>query len=399
MYAFRKPITAATFDGLLLWGINYKVVIVITQVMGYLTAKFLGIKVIAELSHQNRGKLLLGFIGMAWLSLWLFGLIPPPYNFPCMFINGLALGFVWGVVFSYIEGRNTTDILATFLTISFIFSSGVIKSIGLWLTTKWGISDFWMPFWVGALFALPICGSIMMLEKIPPPTADDIAQRVERVQLNADERKKLLRSFSTGLFAMILLNVLLTIGRDIKDNFLLEIWASFGLETPTYIFAKMESWVSLIILCLLACVVLVKNHKNAFLFLHIIIAFGLIITIVFTYLYTMGHINTFVWMIMHGVGLYLSYITFQSLYFERFIAAFRLHANVGFLMYTADFLGYLGSCMVLLAKEIGILAVTWDSFFIGLTYGVTFLGLIGTASAYVYFQQKIKSVYHAHTHI
>ncbi len=85
MYAFRKPLSAATFDGQVLWGISYKVILVITQVLGYLTAKFIGIKVIAELSKEKRFWLLIGLIATAELALVLFALTPYPYGFVWIF--------------------------------------------------------------------------------------------------------------------------------------------------------------------------------------------------------------------------------------------------------------------------------------------------------------------------
>ncbi len=35
MYAFRKPFSAGTFDGLFLWGIDYKILLIISQLIGY----------------------------------------------------------------------------------------------------------------------------------------------------------------------------------------------------------------------------------------------------------------------------------------------------------------------------------------------------------------------------
>jgi len=68
MYAYRKPISAATYDNLKLWGYSYKVIIVVTQVLGYLLSKFIGIKLISELNPKNRVFMLLGLIGISLLS-------------------------------------------------------------------------------------------------------------------------------------------------------------------------------------------------------------------------------------------------------------------------------------------------------------------------------------------
>ena len=105
VYALRKPFTAATFDGLSIWGMDYKVVVTITQILGYLLAKFIGIKLISELKGQHRLKFILGAIVLAELALVGFAILPSPGNIFAMFFNGLALGCMWGVIFSFIEGR------------------------------------------------------------------------------------------------------------------------------------------------------------------------------------------------------------------------------------------------------------------------------------------------------
>lgn len=110
MYGFRKPFTVASFEGLSYFGIDYKVLIIIAQVMGYFISKFLGIKFISELKPEKRIFYLFIFIAVAELALLGFAVIPAPYNILCMFINGIPLGMIWGIVFSYIEGRKTTEI-------------------------------------------------------------------------------------------------------------------------------------------------------------------------------------------------------------------------------------------------------------------------------------------------
>ena len=40
MYAFRKPFSAGTFDGLSIWGIDYKILLIISQLVGYTLSKY-----------------------------------------------------------------------------------------------------------------------------------------------------------------------------------------------------------------------------------------------------------------------------------------------------------------------------------------------------------------------
>ena len=141
VYALRKPYTAAGFDGLEAFGMDYKVVVTIAQILGYVLSKFIGIKLISELKRENRMKFILISIILAEASLILFGLLPAPYNTGAMFLNGLSLGCMWGIIFSFIEGRRMTDILASLLGVSMVISSGTAKSAGLYVMEHQRILD------------------------------------------------------------------------------------------------------------------------------------------------------------------------------------------------------------------------------------------------------------------
>src|SRR5687767_11493405 len=146
IYAFRKTFTAATFDDIVYWGINYKVWLVTFQVVGYAMAKFFGIKFIAELqAHKRTGGILL-MVSIAALAWLLFAIVPAPYNIIFLFMNGFPLGLVWGMVFGYLEGRRMTEVLGASLSVSFIFSAGLCRSVGSYLIRDWGVSETWMPF-------------------------------------------------------------------------------------------------------------------------------------------------------------------------------------------------------------------------------------------------------------
>lgn len=129
VYALRKPFTAATFDGMDFFGMDYKVATTIMQIFGYLISKFFAIKIVSELKREDRLKFMVCSVALAELALVFFGLLPQPFNVFALFFNGLALGCMWGVIFSFIEGRKVTDILASLLGVSMAVSSGMAKYI------------------------------------------------------------------------------------------------------------------------------------------------------------------------------------------------------------------------------------------------------------------------------
>ncbi|MGV3594379.1 MAG: DUF5690 family protein [Sediminibacterium sp.] len=391
IFGFRKSFTVCTFDGMTVGTLSYKTVLVLSQMMGYLMAKFYGIKFISELNRFGRNKIILLLVGIAWLAWLCFALIPAPYNIIFLFINGFPLGMLWGVVFSYVEGRRSTDFIGAALAVSFIFSSGFVKSVGGWLI-QLGVTEFWVPFCTGLVFALPLLLFIYLMERIPAPDAEDEAARMNRTPMSAEQRKAFVRSFLPGIIACIFIYGFATIFRDIRDNFSADMWKEMGYLNQPAIFSKTETPITLVILALIGSMVIIKNSFKALMIAHLFIAIGFIIAGVSTYLFTQGMVAPIWWMTLVGLGLYMVYIPFNSVFFERMIAAFRFTGNVGFLIYLADSFGYLGSVSVLLSKEIFKVQLNWVQFFSNSVMILSVVGVAITVYAGWYFYQKKKAI-------
>ena len=80
----------------------------------------------------------------------------------------------------------------------------------------------------------------------------------------------------------------------------------------------------------------------------------------------------------------------NSILFERFIAAFGIAGNVGFLIYLADSFGYLGSVAVLLSKTVFRLDLSWLNFYTTLVMITGVTGLVATLLSLGYFNRKSK---------
>ncbi|HXL56369.1 MAG TPA: DUF5690 family protein, partial [Chitinophagaceae bacterium] len=350
MYAFRKPFTATGFQGMSFLHIDYKVWLVTAQVIGYMLSKFYGIKFISAMRGEKRAITIVKLILLAWLSLLLFAITPAPYNIFFLLLNGFPLGMVWGLVFSFLEGRRSTEFMGAVLCISFIFSSGVVKSVGKSIVLNWHITEMWMPFFAGGLFVLPMLLFTWLLNHVPSPTEKDIQLRSIRKPMSGTERKEFVAMFLPGIIIIVTTYVLLTILRDFRDNFANELYTELGYGNNASIFTTTEIPVSLIVLLCMSLLVLVKNNFRAFMINHYMVIGGYVLALVSTLLFIAHYINPVVWMIMIGTGLYLSYVPFNALYFERMIATYKAKSNIGFIMYIADAFGYAGSVLILFIK-------------------------------------------------
>jgi len=376
MYAFRKPFTVATFEGYgsLAWlpELDYKIVLIIAQVLGYTTSKFLGIKIISEMTAGKRALFLAGAILFAHAALALFAVLPPQWAWIALFLNGLPLGLVWGLTFGFLEGRRSSEALGAGLSASYIVASGAVKSVGKWVLT-WQIggqpvSEAWMPFITGLLFLPIFLGAVWMLKMLPKPNAADIAARMERVPMDAEARKSFFWSNAVGLTALTALYVLLTAYRDFRDNFARELWDALGYGDAPEVFALSEIPIAVAVLGALAALMLIKDNRKALLWVHGLMLVGTAGIGISTLLWQMGLLDPAAWMVLVGLGLYIAYVPYGCVLFDRLIAALGVVGTAGFLIYLTDAFGYLGSVALMLYRDLGEPDLSWLEFFTGFSY-------------------------------
>jgi len=391
MYAFRKPFAAATYIDVAGWSValDYKTALLIAQVLGYALSKMIGIRIIAEIGRRGRAVAIVGLIGFSWLALILFALLPAPWNVACLFLNGLPLGMIWGLVFSYLEGRRTSEVMGALLCASFILSSGVVKSVAVLLLHA-GVSEAWMPAATGALFVPLLLLSVWTLEMLPPPNSRDEAERTIRTPMLRADRAAFLRDHGMAMVLLVLGYVLLTALRDFRDNFAAEIWIALGHGGEAAVFSNSEIPVAVIALAALGSLMLVRDNLRALLAMHGIIVAGALLLGLSTLAFQAHWLTPLNWMILTGAGLYLAYTPFNAVLFDRMIAAIGKAGNAGFLIYIADASGYAGSVALLLYRSLAAPAMDWLGFYILCAYATAVIvGLLTICSA-LYFVQRAR---------
>ncbi len=386
MYAFRKPFAAATYADVAGWHfpIDYKTMLLIAQVFGYALSKLIGVRVIAEFGRTGRATMILALIGLSWVALVLFALVPPPWTIGCLFLNGLPLGMIWGLVFSYVEGRRVSELLGAMLCASFIVSSGVVKSVAT-LMLQAGVSERWMPATTGLCFVPLLLISLWWLERMPPPDARDIAERTERVPMHRAERAAFLRAHGLPMLLLVAGYVLLTAIRDFRDNFAPELWRAMGLGGEASVFSESELPVGAITLAALGALMLVRDNVRALLAMHAAIILGAALLGLATLAFQARLLAPLPYMILTGAGLYLAYTPFNAMLFDRMIAAIGKAGNAGFLIYVADASGYAGSVALLLYRSLAAPRINWLTFYLAIAYATAIaVGLLTLLSAFAF---------------
>lgn len=361
VYALRKPFTAATFDGLEFLGMDYKTATSIVQIAGYVLSKLLGIKLVSELQRRHRLPFLIGSVAMAELSLLAFGLVPVPWNIVALFFNGLSLGCMWGVIFSYLEGRRLSGVLASVMGMSIACSSALAKSAGLYLIRDLGVDPFWMPAVIGGVAFVLLVVLAFALNALPDPSAEDRAACAERVPMDGRQRRQIFLRFVPLLTMLFTANLFVTVIRDIKEDFLVNIVDTSQLSA--WAFSGVDAVVTAIILLLFLAVSLIRSHLNVLCTLLVLVLVSMFALVYVAWNYDWLALSPLAWLFVQSLGVFTAFLSFQTLFFERFVACYHIRGNVGFFIVTIDFIGYVGTVGVLVFKELFAGELDWLAFY------------------------------------
>jgi MFS family permease len=410
MFAFRKPFAAASYDRIASEGssLGLKSALVIGQVVGYGLAKWIGVKFISETSRSRRAPLLVLMIVAAEAALALFAVVPDSWRPLAMFLNGLPLGMVWGLVVWYLEGRRASEVLLAGLSCSFIIASGAVKDVGravlagdslpllgVTLPNPIGrpVDEFWMPFAVGALFLLPFVVAVWLLDQLPEPTAADVASRSLREPMDRRQRLEFLYRFFPGLLLLLATYFFVTAFRDYRDNFMVEIFGEldYQYEQNKSIVTRSELWVGLGVAAALAMIYFVRDNRRGLTAVFAVMTCGVLLLGGATWLHAEGRISGFWWMTLIGLGSYLAYVPYGSVLFERLIASTRVAGTAVFAIYVADSLGYVGTVSMLLYKDFGASGSSRLEFLQAFAYALSLAGAAGLLLAAIYFRRVTRT--------
>jgi MFS family permease len=369
--------------------VDYKIWLITAQVLGYALSKGIGVKVVSEMKPAQRPLYILLLIGVAELALLGFALIPAPYNILMLFLNGLPLGMVYGTVIGFLEGRRQTEVLVAALTASFIFASGLVKTVAL-LLMQMGLTAYWTPFFTGLLFVIPLALSVWALARLPAPTREDQEARTERRPMGREDRQRFIQTFSVGLVLLIISYVLLSAFRDFRDNFAPEILEGMASGNPA-LFTQTETAIAVIILVMMAGIRWVTDNFRAFTYINLLMLAGAITVGASTFLYQAGTLGIGPWFMLTGLGMYMGYVPCNGIYFERLVASFKYVSTVGFIVTLADWYGYLGSVAVLLYKNFGQGGISFHTFYLYGCYVLSAGYAVLTVASYLYFRRTFLS--------
>ncbi|HZO15458.1 MAG TPA: DUF5690 family protein, partial [Polyangiaceae bacterium] len=135
----------------------------------------------------------------------------------------------------------------------------------------------------------------------------------------------------------------------------------------------------------------IKNNRSALLAIHGALLLGSLLVGVSTVMFELGVIGPAAWMVLVGIGLYIGYVPYNCVLFDRLIPAVGHVGTAGFLIYVTDAFGYLGSVVLLLYKNFGEPQLSWLTFFKSFSHATAWLGALLFVVSTIYFAWRTRA--------
>ncbi|TMP97195.1 MAG: hypothetical protein E6L09_13680 [Verrucomicrobia bacterium] len=247
-----------------------------------------------------------------------------------------------------------------------------------------------MPAVTGLHFLPVFLLAVWMLNRLPRPSESDVAARSERKTMSAADRLAFVRQFTLGIVLLCVSYFFLTAYRDFRDNYQVEIFDGLGYPYAKNktIISTTETIVAFGVMIALASLTFIKDNRRGLLGAFLIMIGGLLTLGLSTLLLDAGVINGFWWMTLTGLGIYLAYVPFGSVLFDRLIASTRVAGTAVFAIYVADAIGYTGSVGVQLFKDLSHSEMSRLGFFKGFSHFMCVVGVTCTITSCIYFMRR-----------
>ena len=164
-------------------------------------------------------------------------------------------------------------------------------------------------------------------------------------------------------------------------------------DTPG-VFTRTEFSVAIGVVLALAVLNVFRDHRHGLVAVYVVMTIGLILMAGATLMLDAGLLRgrELWWMVLVGLGSYLAYVPFGTALFERLVASTHFRGNAVFAIYVADSVGYAGSIVLQVYKDLFQSDINRFEFFHAFTYALSLLGVGLLVASCIYFLPKTHRV-------
>ena len=342
-------------------GLGHKDALALASLIGYAVGKGVTAPLVGSLPRARRLHALLACAVAAQLCNLLFAVGSRWLQLVCIALNGLVLAATFCILYSYIEGRMRSEVLAAALSTAAISGGGAARWLGSALLSA-GVGQDAMPAVAGALALLPLLPAALLLDRLPEPSAEEVSHRVARTPMSRAESAQFMRRYAPGLYAMGAAYLTLTVLMTVRSFYVSDIYEElYPGEEVGELYVETELVTSLLVCGCVAALSLVPDSRT-----NLRVQFALMLSgsvaVLFSWLFfdqlpTGGIDRAAAWFTLCGLGLWLGYIPISTCFFDRLFAVLASgdgsSGNAVSLIAASDAVAYAGTVAVMLVARSG----------------------------------------------
>ena len=260
-----------------------------------------------------------------------------------IFIGSVCCSAIFGIEFTYLEGRANGDSYIAAVNCVVFFGSSLCRAVASAVIRAGSIEDCWMPLLLVTLYAPITLTSLFCLDAMPNPTHSDIAIMGERTIMLQSEKSAFISNHIIGLCPLLVGYAFACGFRFLRDFFALEVYREVLGRDPAPIDYILADWVGgALCIALLLGLSRVTDNTHALFLLHFMFAGGGLVVGVATLMFERGLISPELWIILIGVGLMATITPFSGSLFDRIMACTKTKGTATFLINFGDAVAYVG---------------------------------------------------------
>lgn len=174
--------------------------------VGFFIGKWPAYKFVPSLARSQRLHVLIVLFTLASFFFTAFLPLQGPYSASIKIISTLigsiSCSAIFGIEFTYLEGRSNGDVYIAALNCVAFFGSSICRAVGTALI-RWGVADSWMPILLVVLYAPITLISLFCLDAIPDPNQADVVSMGERTIMTSMEKSDFIITHIFGLIPLL----------------------------------------------------------------------------------------------------------------------------------------------------------------------------------------------------
>lgn len=379
-YFISTSMFAGSFDTSSFLG-NTKNALVISQSMSYIAGYIIGYFWLSKINKKNTFKYFILTIFGSFVPLLLFVTQLPVFQIIGTFISGVCITNIWGFIVFYVEGRHASSIIIMIIYMLLIIGGGFAKSVGAILLDN-DINENLMVVYCGIIGLVGCIGFAILLNNTPERNEEE--EKSKTIKKTGDDiitiQNEFINKYKIGLLANSIVYGFISGYRKYRDYYSLELWIELmGHNFNAGIYSYSDIIISIAVTLIYCLIIYIKSDITSFFVLLVIMIIGSFIIAISTLTYSYYEYESFIWIVLTGVGVYMAYVPPGVLLYDKLISATKTEISIVPIIFLSELIAQIVTLLIILIKSNIYTLYSYVSYFVYISYmtgGCVIVGMI-----------------------